>query len=218
MDAGFDGFEGDGEVLAAEGDEVAIEVAWTGRELEEAEDEVGHFAASEVGVDFADGVRDEVVGGKGVDEVFVPRGAFGEFEVEGFGGDFHAFEVGDILSGAEFAVGESFDPAFVFGVADVFGVPLVFWDIGEAVGVVEGKGFGWLASFDDDFGDFGAVDAVVGAEGVFAVVTLDYLAAVECGDGLLVMVTLDVGEFGVGGADGEGGEREEREEKREKCK
>lgn len=135
-EAGFDGFEGDGEVLAVERNEVVGEVGGAHFEGNKASDEVGHFAAGEVGVWFGDCVGDEVVGGEGVDEVGVPRCAFGEFDVVGFSGDFHAFEVGDILGGAEFAVVEAFNPALVFGVANVFGIPLVFWDIGEAVGIV----------------------------------------------------------------------------------
>ncbi len=81
-EAGFDGFEGDGEVLAIEGNEVVGEVCGAGFELEEAEDEVGHFATGEVGVWFADGVGDEVVGGEGIDEVGVPRRAFGKLKIK----------------------------------------------------------------------------------------------------------------------------------------
>lgn len=118
------------------------------------------------------------------------------------------------MGGAEFAVGVSFDPAFGFGVADVFGVPLIFGDVGEAVGVVERHGFGGIGGFDDYFGDFGAVDAVVGAEGVFAVVALDDAAAVEAFDCLVIVVTFGVGEGSVGRLHGSCTERKDKREKR----
>ncbi len=118
------------------------------------------------------------------------------------------------MGGAEFTVGEAFDPAFGFGVADVFCVPLVFWHIGKAISVVERHGFGRFRSFDDDFGDFGAVDAVVGAESVFAVIALDDLAAIEGANGLFVVMAFDVVEFGVGGNHRKSRERKEKREKR----
>lgn len=116
----------------------------------------------------------------------------------GFGGDFHAFKVADVLGGLEIAVLKAFDPALFFGITDVFGVPLALFDVGEAAFVV-GKEVFVGGGKDDYFGDFGAVDAVVRAESVEAGVAFDDALIGEAGDGFAVGVAVSIVESsGVG--------------------
>lgn len=138
--------------------EVLAEVA--GFVVADAAEEVGHFGAVDWLVGAENRVWNKVVGGEGFDEVFVPRFAAGEGDLLGGGGEAHRFEVGDVGGWAKGAVGIAGDPALAFGVANWLSVPLVFWNIFEAVAIVGAKVAGF-ESEDDNFGHFGAVDFAV---------------------------------------------------------